>query len=83
MMNLCTAQWWWLLPITAVVGWLVGNAVVLGVFVLRQFARRATMEKRYANGDLGKPVSAFWRGPLRVAAGQKDESTRGAGPLYR
>ena len=64
MMNLCTAQWWWLLPITAVVGWLVGNAVVLGVFVLRQFARRATMEKRYANGDSGKPVSAFWRRPL-------------------
>jgi hypothetical protein len=42
MMNLCTAQWWWLLPVTAIVGWLGGNAVVLGVFVVRDFARRPT-----------------------------------------
>jgi len=40
MMSLCTAQWWWLLPVTAVVGWLGGNVSVLGVFVLREFARR-------------------------------------------
>jgi hypothetical protein len=45
-----------LLPITAVMGWLDGNAVVLGAFVLREFARRATPEKHYANGDAEKTV---------------------------
>jgi hypothetical protein len=53
-----------LLPITAVMGWLDGNAVVLGAFVLREFARRATPEKHYANGDAEKTVG--WVTPSRT-----------------
>jgi hypothetical protein len=45
-------------------GWLGGNAVVLGAFVLREFARRATAEKYYANGDAEKTVG--WVTPSRT-----------------
>jgi hypothetical protein len=41
--------------ITDVMGWLGGNAVVLGAFVLLEFARRATPEKHYANGTQRRP----------------------------
>jgi hypothetical protein len=47
-------------PITAVMGRLGGNAGVLG----REFARRATPEKHYANGDAEKDVG--WVTPSRT-----------------
>ena len=61
MMNLCTAQWWWLRPITAVVGWFGGYALVLGVFVLRELARRPT--KPTAPADKAEKLSLSAQGP--------------------